>query len=467
MPGRIGVWPAAHIHNIIRERADVVEISAQNAMSWKVGKKIVPTTPSDFITFNYYERVEADLRELTPIYSRHYQSLEMLDLSLRLINLQILSLVENILELQVQVIVMPPQGSSHHLEDSMLEIAAKVAEVPTVFTIALPESDRAITLIQKGEIQTRLPHKHGRDLLLERSLELKVASGWQVPHVITPKYNTDSYEPNTSFTKAIFQQVRRSVIIKTRRDMKNANRPDNEVLIRIQPLTDIRLLSQHRKALNYLEQLEVNSDSKVEKLLKTSSRTPEICLFAHVQPEATSFPEGGSLNNHLDIISQIRALGYTKPILYREHPSSYNYSRGINSFRSGVARSVAYYKTLQELGCVFVPKRLTFEDLPNLSAITMVGSIGLQRSLQGIKTIITGFPWYGPIPGSVSLDQAITDLGQMNQKFNPDQAKEFLISRLTDSTLLSRPMELGKSVSQEELILWRHEYHTFLDSLLS
>jgi hypothetical protein len=97
----------------------------------------------------------------------------------------------------------------------------------------------------------------------------------------------------------------------------------------------------------------------------------------------------------------------------------------------------------------------------------MVGSIGLQRSLQGIKTIITGFPWYGPIPGSVSLDQAITDLGQMNQKFNPDQAKEFLISRLTDSTLLSRPMELGKSVSQEELILWRHEYHTFLDSLLS
>lgn len=463
--GKILVWTNRRIADVIAGRKNIVSVGHEGVLHWKIGDSVVSGVPLKASSFASYRLVESELRKLTPIYSRHYQSLENLDLSLRILVLQILSLSEELNRLGIRVVIMPPHGSSHLLEDSILEIAARISQVPTIFTVFLPESNRAITLIQSKGIESRVPFRHNSRKELDADLTSKINEGWFVPKYVSPDLNLDIYKANSIYAKALIQQIRRHLIIQLRRDMKNDYKSNEVVFKKIQFKVDLELLAHHRNSQKYLKTCQERDKNRITKKLK--EQAPVLCIYAHFQPEASTFPEGGSLNNHIDIVSYIRSLGYEAPILYREHPALNLYSRGVNSFRVGVARNTTYYHALEQLNCLFVDPKFQIDRHQNILPITMVGSVGLQRSLQGKKTIVTGFPWYGNIPGSLGIREALDDLDEAVDSLDSSAAIRFLTEHLLDSTLLAKPMARGIEVDKEEYSSWRREYENFIDSVVS
>jgi hypothetical protein len=143
--------------------------------------------------------------------------------------------------------------------------------------------------------------------------------------------------------------------------------------------------------------------------LTARSPEPVVLLAAHYQPEVTSFPEGGELGNHIDIVIKLRSIGYKGVIAYREHYASVYYQAPfIHQTRVGMTRSVRYFQRLEEMGCAFIDnvKPLPLEASARFVPLTITGTIAVERSLAGLKTIVTGYPWYGDLPGGVILRDA-------------------------------------------------------------
>jgi hypothetical protein len=170
-----------------------------------------------------------------------------------------------------------------------------------------------------------------------------------------------------------------------------------------------------------------------------------ILIAAHYQPEATSFPEGLDLHNHIDIVVEIRRRGYTGTILYKEHPASFLYTGPIIGFSQvGMYRSKIYYEQLIELGCQFLDIDFELSLNPSMASyyvpVTITGSIAVERSLAGYHTIVSGYPWYIDMPGVISL-RSLESLEQINPAWaRPDfdlakSARQFLTSVLDGKTI--------------------------------
>ena len=134
-----------------------------------------------------------------------------------------------------------------------------------------------------------------------------------------------------------------------------------------------------------------------------------LLFFAHFQPR-TSFPEGGILNNNIDLLILIRAKGYKKTIFYKEHFGCKHYMEPyVLHTRTGMARDKKYLEHLDEMNCKFIPMHQKI-DLINSKyvnkfiPITINGSIAIERALSGLGTIITGFPWWKDIPGVLHIE---------------------------------------------------------------
>lgn len=74
----------------------------------------------------------------------------------------------------------------------------------------------------------------------------------------------------------------------------------------------------------------------------------------------------------------------------------------------------------------------------NITVVTIRGSIALERSILGYKTIIFGNPWFKGLPGTVHIDEikSINDFDRFNKqndKISKD-ARKFLINNLSGKT---------------------------------
>ena len=171
-------------------------------------------------------------------------------------------------------------------------------------------------------------------------------------------------------------------------------------------LTDLRLLRNLREALSFLDAHLIIDKEFVGDLINEAllNKKMVLVLFAHFQPEATTFPEGNTISNHIDLISKIRSGGYIEPILYLEHPSTRVLAGDGFSYASGTCRSTDYYNQLKNLGCYFVDHDSLSLGLESVLPLTISGTIALERSLQGFHTIVAGNPWFIGMPGIIILD---------------------------------------------------------------
>ena len=118
--------------------------------------------------------------------------------------------------------------------------------------------------------------------------------------------------------------------------------------------SDLRIIKSQYQ---FLKAYKLNSidTNEIEK------QRPILVIMAHLQPEATSFPEGGRAYSHLALVSHLRQLGYKDPIYFKEHwASCYYLQGGIKKLspmpsRVGINRDAKYCDRLMSLNCNLLP----------------------------------------------------------------------------------------------------------------
>ena len=357
-------------------------------------------------------------------------------------------------------------GVPHHLDSALLQTASAEANVPQVFLYDNVVSGRLLPLMQRRSIEDRAPlgaiiSDHDATADIER-FRINSAAGCR------PQMNTKTAPVNGLYRSAWFGGVDAFTLVVRQRVGQAIRyalgkwRPGFFDQFRPFGVTEfIRLIVRQRRALAY-------HDSRIRRgplsSLCGEGTRPALLLAAHYQPEATSFPEGGHLHNHFDILVRLRALGYEGPVIYKEHIASYlYYSPFIHQTRVGINRSETYYRRLEDLGCVFADPAevvdLGVETNHRIIPITITGTMAIERSLAGLTTLVAGHPWYAGMPGTISLDTMTSIDGAIIEPSRwtgvAEQASRFLSETLSHTTLVNapgigsgRPLRDSESVAQ-------------------
>ena len=165
-------------------------------------------------------------------------------------------------------------------------------------------------------------------------------------------------------------------------------------------LSDVYLLAQQRKFATKFKRLQ---KEEIEEIDVWSS----LVIAAHTQPEASTVPEGGSIRTHYEVVVALREKGFKGQIYYKEHPASLRFfDKYVGPTRSGQYRYPQYIDFLINSGVKFLSaKSKLYFDREAISpvVVTMTGTIALERALLGLRTIVTGHPWFRECPGIVQL----------------------------------------------------------------
>lgn len=338
-------------------------------------------------------------------------------------------------------------GVAHHVEYSLIEAACQIAGVQQIYLYPVPfctTSSRLIPVMQYSSIRDRriigmnVSNKSIRGEIIEYKQNHLAAK--------PPKLNERIDREATSFLYAIarvalfgFKQLIKSVIKKNLKQSVHpiAQRRGHGFF------SSLRMIRRQKSALDYYL-LKMQSHVYVDKMLETEDGLP--ILYAHYQPEASTFPEGGDYASHLDVVIAIRKLGYAGKILYKEHPGSWIYFSKIVGFSNvGLCRSIEYYKQLEALGCVFVEPSYKLQGirLQKLFPVTITGSIGIERSIVGSATCCAGIPWFKGAPGIYDIAESFGASGVFYDKqrwqLNPIAGVEWFDNVLSMKTINNYP----------------------------
>jgi len=189
---------------------------------------------------------------------------------------------------------------------------------------------------------------------------------------------------------------------------------------------------------------------------------PKIIIYGNYQPEATSFPEGVNYSNHIDIILKLRKIGFYDDIYYKEHPASFMYIDTPSIFLTKVSmyKNSTFLKLLDLYNCKLVNTNFNAElhsqYIDNYLVITISGTIAIERSLKGYKTIICGNPYFKNMPGLIELEKlnSFNDIYQIDLKFDEKimkESKKFL-AELLGKSVINNPLGIGSGKKNEHSI---------------
>lgn len=338
-------------------------------------------------------------------------------------------------------------GLSHHIDSSLLETACVVGRVDQVFLYANTVDGRLLPLGQSSSIEDREPLPlNVSDYDAREALETFRANTLaRRPPPIGAFDGMVLRSPVMAVLDAYYLAARRRAASLLRPGIRSRTSEFLKQFEELGPREFRRLIAGQRRALRYLSsRLQRGSLQDIAR-----QHGPTLLLAAHYQPEASSYPEGGDFHNHIDLVIRLRSLGYQGPILYKEHPGSMHYAYPIiHQTRVGMARSVAYYQRLEELGCVFVdpeaPVPIDSEFNRHCVPVTISGSIALERALLGMKTIVSGHPWYKGLPGTIHIDTVRAPFVIGDSMFGADQdlaedALNYMNRVLSRRTIINAP----------------------------
>mgnify|MGYP007086241452 CR=1 FL=1 len=326
-------------------------------------------------------------------------------------------------------------GVSHHVETMLLQQALSLANVPQVFPYSLVISGRLLPLAQRHDVADRRPlGAQISSYSADSDISHFVGSGAEVPN-----FAVDGKASMARRAKLAFRMARRAAIASgSEVSGGEALRLSRHGTYGLE--TYLRQSRQSARALSLLTRFESEDVGKFQ-----SGRTPVgLVIMAHYQPEATSYAEAGLASNHIDVVAMIRALGWTGPIVYREHPAQWAGRRP--SRHAGSARTATYYEDLRDLGCIFLSSQVrldaTWLESHRLVPLTMTGSIAIERSVGGHRTLVSGYPWYRGLPGTERLDHrslAEAENLLVQSQAVADASVSFLRDRLSRTTLTNAP----------------------------
>lgn len=400
-----------------------------------------------------------ELRSWGPVWARWCGRGDQQEIILRDAMLMVLAIAAGLKRLRIDLCIMHT-GVSHHVDSAVFQIACQRAAVKPVFLYAEILSTRLLPLIQEGDMDGRQALRCNvsdfnyivaiQDFLANKIRRQPprnnmniggraLSWGWSIPYL---------------FFKDVVQQLR---FFKKKLLRSSGPRNIFEFAYNTYPFQFTLQALQQQAALKYLRSREKHADHFLDE--EATEQSPRLILAAHYQPEATSFPEGGNLGNHVDVALEVFKKGYRKSLLYKEHPATFLYMEGNNPTRVSVCRSKRYYEQLEWIGCEFLEStfELSLDSKKNdwYLPITITGSIAVERALAGYHTVVAGHPWFKGMPGILQLSelQSLSDIKHDWVMPNPELAKaafKFLNQLLSGSTITNAPgIGTGKSLTSE------------------
>jgi hypothetical protein len=324
-------------------------------------------------------------------------------------------------------------------------------------------------MLQHGDINTRVMldleisnYDSTSDIINFRNRSLKNAS----PLIGGEFLKTDIINFKKAFIKASYYSIRSLFF-----NLKNIFRYNQNIdhSFSNYPFQFIKQIIHQNKALNFL-----NKNISTEDLSKIN--VPKLLILAHYQPEATSFPEGHDLWNHIDIVYKIRSLGYNQNLYYKEHFANKIYSTKFGPSQIGSYRDINYYKSLLKLNCSFIKdsdkNKYGGPNCELFLPITITGTVAVERSLNGLQTIVTGSPWYKGMPGVIHIKE-ITDLKNLaNLKIKKSdeiaEATNIFLKNILSNKTLTNAFGIGIDAKfyQDKLSKFIYEFNLIINENL-
>jgi hypothetical protein len=358
-------------------------------------------------------------------------------------------------------------GVSHHLDTSLVEIACANNNIPQVFLYSNVFNGRLLPMIQVASIRDRKPLRR-KISLYDSTKNINDLYKNQAP-VSKRSIVFNSKTSNKHFRYAFYSLIRdeaRSFLAKKVKYIIGYEGKGYKPILKEQQLKlsdHLRLVKQQKKALKFYLK-NCLSHQEIKNTLENKTSIP--LIPAHYQPEATSFPEGGDFNNHVDIVLKLRSLKVTSAIAYKEHPTSWTaYEPVVGSSRVGINRSITYYEQLLDLGCKFLPPDYSLTNQLQKKSwylpISITGTICIERSLSGLPSIYTGYPIFKGLPGTYSMDE-ITNYNEFAKQiqepgiFATEDVFEYL-SDMLDFTTIVNILGVGNGQTSDD----KHMVETF------
>lgn len=447
------VYPHEYICQLFKSNTDIVFLDERGWWvldSQTAGRRLVEIND---VAIDYLDH--ADLRPILdridwwgPIWHRWVAHADQYELIKREALLFILKVIAGLKYFEINNAIFHT-GISHHVDISLVEIACSKLKVPQVFLYANVINGRLLPMIQVDSINDRRPlgqeiSSYDSTKDIHEFLANKMKGN-------TPVLNGKDSDSSRSFAMANYflcrSHLRGYVVNKIKKHT------GLKLVAHRSPLTakslglndHLRLIKEQKMALDFYLK-NCLTQNVIQKEFEKEVTTPLIA--AHYQPEATSFPEGGDLSNHVDIALRLRSLNVRSDIAYKEHPGSWMYYAPIvGPTRVGMSRSVSYYEQLLDLGCKFLPPNYDLKIRPQMNTwylpITITGTVAIERSLFGLSTVCAGQPWYKGLPGTYSLDE-LSDFGALpagikdSSLLIQSEAISFLSKQLNSTTLINR-----------------------------
>ena len=391
------------------------------------------------------EEVFASLDRYSPIFARWYHRGHMLENEKETLAIKIIKIISLIDKFHISKAIFGT-GVCHHLDAYIFETALKIKNKPQIYLYPIDTSlaVRLIPLVQTDGVKTRerLDKKLSKftfnevlDNYFKGKTGQRIRSNRQR---ILDLLRTNFY---VSYCYLLIRKLYHALkLVSVKFNLLKIFKIDliysDETLY-----SDLDLIIHQRKFLTFYKK---HSERIKSDLIKRK----KIVIFAHHQPEATSFPESGRVYSHLFIISYLRGLGFEDTIYYKEHFGSAYYLDGdltpritSSPTRVGMNRSTNYCKELLKLDCKLLPINSKASELENFLPLTLTGSIAIERSLRGLRTIIAGDAWWKGLPGTISLWELEKNFSEIPDDWitpNNDiasDARAFLLDILNNKTI--------------------------------
>ncbi|MDB4623036.1 hypothetical protein OAE36_00045 [bacterium] len=376
-------------------------------------------------------------------------------------------------------------ASPHHLSSIILDIACCMAKVDRVFLYPVVFSRRVLPVVKTGTYQNS-SYKYYNDFLTNHeSFHDLVIFKERSKKRLSPKTNQSIKSSPQDFISSFFKlsirykkQKLLNLIPLSLLRIINKNIPS-----KINEIVPQRILNNHYKISIISRILAVANQAiynrKLHKTIKKNTTGANIsinskvtlCIFPGIEPEATTAPEGGTYDSIASLAIELRKKFPNIAILYKEHPNVQSLILENELSMAGYYRNRKFLRLISELK--IYPVSNEYLDLiskeTSVLAVTLTGTIAIERSLSGLQTIVAGIPYYGlGLPGVIPLSsiENIDLLSSQDNKNISDNALNYL-SSLLKSKCIDNPFGIGSGIINTPSKSFIKEYLNLLNSTAS
>lgn len=448
------------VKKIANNRPHILFLSRQSV--WAIDGQSLEVTPaiSDGM-MQHFTYVLDQIKSATPIFSRNYNFMPFQETIIRESVFSVLALADQLNERGVSLIYIGHAGS-HHLDTLILELAARIQNIPQIYETHV-KSGLGVAVLKKDRFKEAKLVNIVDSTHQEFSLIREFNEGWNVP------FSYGSKRPIKQFWLAVLIIAMRAALNNAKHFVrKGIQRPFIKIKYfrRFNLFSIYQILYRQKIALSTLRLFVEEDKFLIQNLMesqKENKKPPFVVIYAHHQPEVSSYPLGEDFHNYIDIVTALRNSGYKETVIYREHPVTFHYYMKYqkNSF-SGIERSPEYYKLLRNLNCIFIDPNVPLPDEYTIP-LTISGNIALQRASRGFNTIVVGQPWYKDMS---NLIRNFSEFDSLNSKFEKKidhEACEKFISFIEKNNLYVLPSRMSQGMQSEKT--FKSSFLNLLDSL--